>query len=303
MIEVLKTLFTELKYLKSQGEENIYVDEGSMQILNRLIAKNAKHKVKENDFVQELSFVDKIDLAKIETQSNKEKIKVTKLSDFNRKKLPEPKAFKLVGETKQDKWNSLKNIVLNDENCKEHLHKGKKLVFGIGNLDADIFFCGEAPGAEEETQGEAFVGKAGQLLTKIIKAMGLERKDVYISNIMSWRPEMPTLTGNRSPEADEIAYCLPYLKAQIEIVKPKVIVALGNTAISGLLGADPKRKLGAIRGKWLEYMQCHLMPTYHPSYLIQYATPATKRLVWEDMMMVMDKVGLPISEKQQSYFQ
>lgn len=200
----------------------------------------------------------------------------------------------------QCEW--LKNRVLGCEECKKHVRPGKKIVFGVGNVDADILFCGEAPGADEEIMGEPFVGRAGQLLTKIILAMGLSRSDVYIANIMNWRPEMPTAVGNRPPTQEEMEFCLPYLLAQIEIVQPKVIVALGATAVSGLLGHDSTRRMHDVRGKWATFANTPLMVTFHPSYLLRNNTNAAKRVVWEDMLEVMGKLHMPISEKQQNYF-
>ncbi len=219
--------------------------------------------------------------------------------------IPEPPNLDLPEGSKEERWNWLRERVLNCPVCTAHarVEQGKKVVFGVGNLDADILFCGEAPGADEEEQGEPFVGRAGQLLTKIIEAMGLARREVYIGNIMNWRPEMPNrASGNRPPTSEEMRFCLPYLIAQVAIVQPKVIVALGNTAVSGLLGHDPSRRMGAIRGTWLSFQGIPLLPTYHPSYLLRYANNRTKRQVWEDMLAVMDKVGLPISEKQRGFF-
>jgi DNA polymerase len=204
--------------------------------------------------------------------------------------------------TKLERYEWLRNRVLGCEECKKHVRPGKKIVFGIGNVDADILFCGEAPGADEEIMGEPFVGRAGQLLTKIILAMGLSRSDVYIANIMNWRPEMPTAVGNRPPTQEEMEFCLPYLLAQIEIVQPKVIVALGATAVSGLLGHDPTRRMHDVRGKWATFANTPLMVTFHPSYLLRNNTNAAKRTVWEDMLEVMKKLHMPIGEKQQNYF-
>ncbi len=215
--------------------------------------------------------------------------------------IPKPPAFELPPGDKATQWAWLRDRVLGCPVCSQHVRKGKKVVFGVGSLDAEIFFCGEAPGADEEIQGEPFVGAAGQLLTKIIQAMGLGREQVYIGNIMNWRPEIDF--GNRPPTEEEMAFCLPYLKAQLAIVKPKVIVALGNTAVTGLLGPDPKRSMGKIRGQWFDFMGTPLMPTYHPSYLLHNQSNAHKRLVWEDMLKVMERVGLPVSEKQRRYFQ
>jgi DNA polymerase len=174
-------------------------------------------------------------------------------------------------------------------------------------------FVGEAPGADEEDRGEPFVGRAGQLLDRMIKAMGLERSQVYIGNILNWRPEMPrnpdgSQTGNRPPTAEEMAYCLPFIRAQIEVVAPRVLVALGKTAVDGLLGADRFKTMGAARGAWHEYGGIPLRATYHPSYLLRQEglTSASamkiKRDAWEDLLAVMERAGLPISEKQRGFF-
>jgi len=182
-----------------------------------------------------------------------------------------------------------------------HLVKSRKnVVFGVGSIDAELMFVGEAPGADEDTQGEPFVGAAGQLLTKIIQAMGLTRQTVYIANILKCRPDTPGQAyGNRKPTPDEMRTCIPYLETQIDLIKPKVMVALGGTATEGLLGLGGIMKL---RGNWQTYRGIPVMPTYHPSYLLRNQAPTEKRRVWEDMMQVMEKLGMPISEKQRGYF-
>ena len=183
----------------------------------------------------------------------------------------------------------------------------------MGNLDAAVMFVGEAPGGDEEDQGEPFVGRAGQLLNRMIKAMGLERGQVYIGNILNWRPEMPrnpdgSQTGNRPPTARELAYCLPFIRAQIAIIQPRVLVALGKTAVDGLLGADRFKTMGAARGAWHTYEGKPLRASYHPSYLLRQEglTSASarkiKRDAWEDLLAVMERAELPITEKQRNYF-
>lgn len=224
--------------------------------------------------------------------------------------LPEPPAITLPDGGKQERWEWLRDRVLNCPVCNEHTHGDYKVVFGVGSIDADIFFCGEAPGGDEEIKGEPFVGRAGQLLTKMIVAMGLKREDVYIGNILNWRPEMEERknktsvrqTGNRPPTEAEMKFCLPYLRAQLEVVQPKVIVALGSTAAAGLLGFGSFKSLGAIRGKWHQFNGVPLMVTYHPSYLLRNASNRQKRVVWEDLLQVMEKVDLPINDKQRGYF-
>jgi uracil-DNA glycosylase family 4 len=161
--------------------------------------------------------------------------------------------------------------------CKLHTLGRTQVVFGVGNPNADLMFVGEAPGADEDMQGEPFVGRAGQLLTKIIEAIGLRREDVYIANVIKCRPP-----GNRNPEPDEVEQCEPFLFRQIDTVKPKVIVALGKFAAQCLLRtSDP---ITRIRGREFKYRDAILIPTYHPAYLLR--TPSAKREVWEDMKRV-----------------
>jgi DNA polymerase len=221
--------------------------------------------------------------------------------------LPPAPTVRLPAGDKPTRWQALLDAVLNDAICKANVRPGKKVVLGVGSLDAKIMFVGEAPGAEEEIQGEPFVGPAGQLLTKMIQAMGLRRSDVYIGNIMNWRPQMPTVegreqVGNRPPSEDEMRYCLPYLRAQIEVVNPDLLVALGSTAAQGLLGFGSFKALGDIRGKWHDFAGKPLMVTYHPSYILRNQSNRSKRMIWDDLLKVMERAALPISEKQRGFF-
>ena len=150
-------------------------------------------------------------------------------------------------------------------------------MFGVGNPSADLMFVGEAPGADEDVQGIPFVGRAGQLLTKIIEAIDLKREDVYIANVIKCRPP-----GNRNPEPDEVETCEPFLFQQVDIIKPKVIVALGTVAARALLRTlDP---ISRLRGCVYDYRGAKLIPTFHPAYLLR--NPSSKREVWEDMKLV-----------------
>jgi uracil-DNA glycosylase family 4 len=174
-------------------------------------------------------------------------------------------------------------------------------VFGVGNPDADLMFIGEAPGADEDQQGEPFVGRAGQLLTRILKAMNFAREDVYIANILKCRPDMPAgSSGNRAPTPMEMQTCRPYLLEQIDIIQPSVLVALGAVAVEGLLGT--RAAMRELRGRWHTYNNIPLMITYHPAYLLRNQAPSEKRKVWEDMLQVMERLELPISERQRNYF-
>jgi DNA polymerase len=218
-----------------------------------------------------------------------------------------PPVVTLPPGDKAARWAALRELVLADPVCAAKVRPGKKIVVGVGNLDASIMFIGEAPGAEEEVQGEPFVGPAGQLLNRMISGMALARSDVYIGNIMNWRPDMPVgedgvQTGNRPPTDSEMAHCLPYLQAQIEVVAPKLLVALGATAAKALLGPKSFGALGEVRGKWHDFGGRPLMVTYHPSYILRNPTNRTKRLIWEDLLKVMERANLPISDKQRGFF-
>jgi len=179
---------------------------------------------------------------------------------------------------------ALRERLLDCESC--GLHEGRtNLVFGEGNPSSDLMFIGEGPGRDEDRTGRPFVGRAGALLTRIIQAMGLERHDVYIANIVKCRPP-----GNRDPEPDEIAGCLPNLERQIDIIKPRVICALGRVATQTLVGE--RSGITALRGRFFEYRGIRLMPTFHPAACLR--QPSNKRLVWEDIKKVMKELGLPI---------
>src|SRR5947207_7090187 len=174
-------------------------------------------------------------------------------------------------------------------------------VFGVGNPDADLMFIGEAPGADEDQQGEPFVGRAGQLLTRILKAMNFAREDVYIANILKCRPDMPAGSfGNRPPTPAEMQTCQPYLVEQIEIIQPTVLVALGAVAVEGLLGTSGTMR--ELRRRWRSCNSIPLMITYHPAYLLRNQAPSEKRKVWEDMLQVLERLDRPISERQRNYF-
>jgi DNA polymerase len=161
--------------------------------------------------------------------------------------------------------------------CKLHRHR-TRIVFGVGSPSASLVFVGEAPGADEDAQGEPFVGRAGQLLTKIIEAMGMRREDVYICNIIKCRPP-----NNRTPEADEIVACQPFLLEQLRAIGPKFICALGGPAAQTLL--QTKEPISRLRGKFYDYHGIPLLPTFHPAFLLR--NPNEKKTVWEDMKLLL----------------
>ena len=174
--------------------------------------------------------------------------------------------------------------------CK--LHKGRHtIVFGDGSPNAKLVFVGEGPGADEDAQGLPFVGRAGKLLTQMIEAMGLQRKDVYICNVVKCRPP-----ENRAPEPDEVAACSPYLLRQIDAINPKIVVCLGASAAKALLNTT--RGISSFRGEWLEWRGRKLMATFHPAYLLR--NPPAKADVWKDLQKVMAELGLQLPKKKSS---
>ena len=178
-----------------------------------------------------------------------------------------------------------------------------QFVFATGNADADLMFVGEAPGMEEEKKHRPFVGPAGQLLDKIVSAMGLDREQVYISNIVKFRPSTGSPnqgSANRKPDTEEMATSVGYVLEEIDVVQPKVIVALGGTAMEGLLGLEGG--VGRNRSRFHTLREIPVMVTYHPSYLLRSQGLREKRKVWEDMLIVMERLQLPVSAKQQDYF-
>jgi uracil-DNA glycosylase family 4 len=192
--------------------------------------------------------------------------------------LSEPSEPIRVFASQSEALNALKIDIGPDcSRCKLHTLGRRQVVFGVGNPNADLMFVGEAPGADEDVQGEPFVGRAGQLLTKIIEAIDMKREDVYIANVIKCRPPQ-----NRNPEPDEVEQCEPFLFRQIATIKPKVIVALGKFAAQSLLKTS--EPITRIRGREYNYRDAILMPTYHPAYLLR--NPSSKREVWEDMKRV-----------------
>lgn len=186
------------------------------------------------------------------------------------------------GVNKGDALRSLSEEIGDCQRCKLSRQR-KNIVFGEGNPDTTIMFIGEAPGSEEDIQGRPFVGEAGQLLTRLINKMGFKREDVYIANIVKCRPPF-----NRDPEEDEINSCFPFLKRQIEIVSPDIIVSLGRISAWTIL--KTKIPITKLRGKFYEYEGIPVMPTFHPAYLLR--NPKDKWLVWSDMQQVLHRLGI-----------
>ncbi|HEY5741385.1 MAG TPA: uracil-DNA glycosylase [Terrimicrobiaceae bacterium] len=233
------------------------------------------------------------------TRSALERLKATRV---RRLALPrEAGSFPSPEPSSEKDFEHLREAALVCVKCPHLARFRKQVVFGVGSPKAELMFIGEAPGADEDLQGEPFVGRAGQLLTKIIQAMGFQRGEVYIANVLKCRPDMPPgSAGNRKPTPREMSTCLPWLERQIDLIKPRVMVALGATALEGLFGATTS--VTKLRGRWLKFREIPVMATYHPAYLLRNQSISEKRKVWEDMLQVLERLGKPISTKQRNFF-
>lgn len=300
----LSAIHAELRRLQQEGVEHLFVDETTLALLQPVPARPARPEepAVTTGTISELA-------ALIDSRQPSTKKDPASAPTATRPARPIPQQapeFEVRAGDPATQLAWLQDRVENCPVCNAHLNKDGKVVFGSGSVDADIFFCGEAPGADEAIAGKPFVGNAGELLTKIIQAMGLQREQVYLTYILKWRPEHDKPNGYRPPTIEEMNFCLPYLKAQIQIVQPKVIVALGNAAVTGLLGPDTDRRMDSIRGTWHQFAGTPVMVTFHPDYLLRAESKANpnakKRLLWEDLLQVMEKAGLPISDKQRGFF-
>jgi uracil-DNA glycosylase family 4 len=310
MTESLETLRSYVHFLHEQdGVRQIRLSPTAQRGLARLVAKikdgeggplpSSKSEVRDKTQVPAGSGLDK-SLARPATRAGNGTLSPPAPSEKIISAANEP-AFEISGSSKEEQLRHLAERASVCVKCPHLAARRHTVVFGVGNPDARLMFIGEGPGEEEDLQGEPFVGRAGQLLTKMILAMGLTREQVYIANIVKCRPDMPAgAPGNRKPTKQEMDTCVPYLRAQIEVIRPALLVALGATAVEGLLG--PVGTIGSLRGKFLEYRGTPLMPTYHPSYLLRNPSNTEKRKVWEDLLQAMGRLDMPISEKQRGFF-
>ena len=208
--------------------------------------------------------------------------------------------FTLAAGTKAERMQALRQIIDACAETKKHLVAPQRPLLGHGSLDAKVVFVGEAPTIVEMEAGQAFAGEAGELLQKILAAAAISPADCYFVPVMVWRPEPPTQYGKRPPTARELAFNLPYLRAQIDVVAPRAVVALGAQAFEALHGRTPS--ITQARGRWFDLGGVPLLPTFHPNYLLHTPSASAKRTVWEDFLLLMEKLGLPVSEKQRAFF-
>lgn len=294
MPNVAEPLIQYLRELEQRGQTHVSVDDEARKILREFYLR-AQQKPGGNDG----------SLAAAATRSRPEESgQVSAVATASA--LPEEVSagtapVAATGTTPAEKIESLKRQASKWPPAQALDSLRKTMVFSVGNAEADIMLVGEAPGFDEERLQEPFVGKAGQKLDGILKAMGVARKDVYISNIVKFRPAMPNqTTNNRKPTREEMDACMPFIREEVRVVAPKVIIALGGTAAQGLL--DTQDSVTGLRGMFHDYAGIPLRVTYHPSYILHNEATTEKRKIWEDMLAVMDLLQMPVSDKQRGFF-
>ena len=295
MLTALHVLTDELRRIKASGVSTVDVSEESLQALRSAVEAHVSQLKRDTPVAPKVE---------VEVVVAKEAVATSKFKNVS---FPVAPYFTLPEGSKAEKLKALEQIMLEDPVTKAQIKPGKRMVFGCGDVDAKILFIGDAPGIEEEEKGEPFVGPAGQLLDRMIVGMGLTRASVYLASVLHFRPEPASnaegeQAANRTPTPAELVYCMPYVKAQIEVVKPTVIVALGSSVAQGILGPGSFKALGDVRGQWKEYCSIPLLVTYHPSYILRNSSNKSKRMIWDDLLKVMEQAKLPISEKQKAYF-
>ncbi|WP_325099626.1 uracil-DNA glycosylase [Luteolibacter yonseiensis] len=290
MIRPVDVLLEFLAAEQARGVTHVHLDEGAREGLREVFALAKSGGTPAPMPVREEPSVANVEKPRIEIslEETKPVVVSTELS--------------ITGSTRGEQLASLRLQAENWGPAKALGSLRDTMVFSTGNPEARVMLVGEAPGYQEEREREPFVGPAGQKLNDILKAMGIAREEVYISNIVKFRPATAKqTTNNRKPTPEEMEACMPFVRAEIGIVKPECIIALGGTAAEGLLRLEGS--VTSMRGKWHEISGTPLRVTYHPSYLLQSGgSTNVKRQVWEDMLAVMEKLALPISEKQRGYF-
>lgn len=280
----IDVLVEALRAEQGRGLEDVYLDEGARQIL------------------RDWHLQTKVARSGGAPQPQAPSVQVVEAAEPEAPRAPVVTEVTATGDTAAAKIESLKAMAQQWEPAKALGSLRETMVFSAGDPEAELMLIGEAPGYHEEREQEPFVGPAGQKLNDILKAMGLMREKTYISNIVKFRPAMPKqTTNNRKPTTEEMAACLPFIREEVRVVKPKIIVALGATAAEGLL--ELSGSVGRMRTSWYEFEGIPARVTYHPAYLLHgSAGLKDKRMIWEDMLEVMERLGLPVSDKQRGYF-
>lgn len=310
-------LLAELHRLRAEGVETVVLSEESRKILQGLTGKAAQassqvppaHPAREAEIgpaptsgrpapPQPPQASRREPLAKPMPAAVKPVIQVPRFDDSG---IPDPLQLDLPAKgSKAERLAALNALVAACPECRRHLKPGSSPVIGSGSIDAEILLVAEVPSAADEAAGRLFAGPEATVVDGALRAMGLSRESVYITSLMRWRTASANGLVDRTPAPRELAYCLPYLRAELAVVRPKVVIALGGTVFHALTG--DKAKISEARGGWREVDGLPLLPTFHPAYLVKNPSNGPKRQFWEDLLAVMARVGLPISDKQRGFF-
>ena len=300
MDENMDAIYEELLRLKSEGVDRIFINSDTTELLGNL------SRAKSSSESEHIELGDNNE--PIKSHSNPSIPKTAKekadlvVEETNTLSL-KPKSISLPSSDKKSQMDWLRKQIESCATCTAEVRSDEKIVFGSGDVNADIFFCSDAPNEEEARSGTPLTGSLGDLMFKIIKAMGLKNDSIYTTHVVKWRPKHYKTSANSAPNLEQIGFCAPYLQAQIAVVMPKVIIALGKISIAVLTNRDPtKIVMKDLRGKWENVENIPTIFTYHPSYLLYNNTLRAKRQFWEDMLEVMQKLNIPISQKQKEYF-
>ena len=290
----------ELLRLKNEGVDRIFINSDTTDLLSKLSSARTSNEARNNaenvDNKLVKGHTDRSTAKSIEKKGGSDDGVIKAI-------FPKPASISLPIGDKNSQMHWLRKQIESCSTCNAQVGGNEKIVFGSGNVDADIFFCCDAPNEEEAIAGIPFTGSSGDLMLKVVSAMGLSNDSIYTTHIVKWRPKHDKTSVNRAPNSEEIGFCAPYLQAQIAIVMPKVIIALGKTAVAGLTSRDPANiVLKDVRGKWENVENIPTIFTHHPTYLLHNNTLRAKRQIWDDMLKVMQKLNLPISNKQKDYF-
>ena len=295
-VEALDALLEELKRQKAAGVRRVSVSDDSLASLKSLSGAPAPVTAQAS-LTRATAPAPSAQSSQVRPVTAPAVVKVTVAPVIP---IADPPVFTLAAGTKEQRLEALALLIGACAETKKHLVDKQRPLLGQGAVGAKIVFVGEAPSLEEIEAGRPFAGPAGEILQKILTAAALAPSDIYLMPAMVWRPEPPTPYGKRIPTARELAFNLPYLRAQIDIVQPKVVVALGAIAFQALHGPGPL--ITQARGQWYDLAGLPLMATYHPNYLLHNSSTTVKRAFWEDFLLVLEKAGLSITEKQRGFF-
>ena len=300
MVKNIDAVYEELLRLKSEGVDRIFINSDTAELLSKLSNSRSSNEAKNNAESKRSKLLKSYTVSST-TKGKKELAGTDK--EVITTSFPKPTSINLPKGDKNSQMNWLHEKIESCSTCNAQVGNNEKIVFGSGNVNADIFFCCDAPNEEEAKAGIPFTGSSGDLMLKVVNAMGINKDSIYTTHIVKWRSKDHKTSVSRTPNSDEIEFCAPYLQAQIAIVMPKVIIALGKIAVAGLTNRLPANiVMKDLRGKWECVENIPTIFTYHPAYLLHNNTLRTKREMWEDMLAVMQKLNLPISEKQREYF-